>query len=96
VLKPVNIMGRLTCTVKEACAAVPCGRTHLYKMIRAGLVQHEKYCAKTLIVIASMPRAPEDSLSLPQIQALHLVRHFRLPMPIAETIARLAFTESRR
>jgi hypothetical protein len=39
---------------------------------------------------------PEDSLSLPQIQALHLVRHFRLPMPIAETIARLAFTESRR
>jgi excisionase family DNA binding protein len=46
---------RQTCTVKEACAAVPCGRTHLYKMIRAGLIQAEKFGSKTLVVIASLP-----------------------------------------
>ena len=46
---------RKTCSVKEACAAVPCGRTHLYKMIRAGLIQAEKFGSKTLIVIASLP-----------------------------------------
>lgn len=52
---PPTLNERLTCTVKEACAAVPCGRTHLYKMIRAGLVQVEKFGAKTLIIIASLP-----------------------------------------
>jgi excisionase family DNA binding protein len=46
---------RLTCTVREACAAVPCGRTHLYKMLRAGLIQAEKFGSKTLVVIASLP-----------------------------------------
>jgi excisionase family DNA binding protein len=46
---------RRTCTVKEACAVIPCGRTHLYAMIRAGLVQAEKFGSKTLIVIASLP-----------------------------------------
>jgi hypothetical protein len=46
---------RQTCSVREACAAVPCGRTHLWKMIRAGLVQSEKFGGRTLIVIASLP-----------------------------------------
>jgi hypothetical protein len=52
---------RKTCSVTEACAAVPCGRTHLYKLIRAGLVQAEKFGGKTVIVIASLPgfRKPE-------------------------------------
>jgi excisionase family DNA binding protein len=47
----------LTCTVKEACTAVPCGRTHLYKMIHGGLVRAEKFGNKTLVVIASLPGA---------------------------------------
>jgi hypothetical protein len=52
---------RRTCTVREACAAIPCGRTHLYAMIRAGLVQAEKFGDRTLIVISSLPgfRKPE-------------------------------------
>jgi excisionase family DNA binding protein len=46
---------RQTCTVKEACAAIPCGRTHLYRMIQAGRIKVEKLGSKTLIVISSLP-----------------------------------------
>lgn len=61
--KSIPFNERLTCTVKEACAVIPCGRTHLYVMIRAGLIKAEKFGDRTLIVISSLPgfRKPETA-----------------------------------
>jgi excisionase family DNA binding protein len=54
------IRERLTCSINEACAAIPCGRTHLYKMIRAGLIKAEKFGDRTLVIVASLPGASEQ------------------------------------
>jgi excisionase family DNA binding protein len=55
--RPIDLKNRLTLTVREACQVIPCGRTHLYKMIRADLIRAEKLGSKTLIVVASLPGA---------------------------------------
>ena len=55
--RPIDLKNRLTLTVPEACAIIPCGRTHLYRMLAAGLVRAEKFGSKTLIVVASLPGA---------------------------------------
>jgi excisionase family DNA binding protein len=53
---------RRTCTVNEACAMIPCGRTLLYRMIREGLIKTEKFGDRTLVMVASLPGA-----SAPQV-----------------------------
>jgi excisionase family DNA binding protein len=55
--RPIDLKNRLTLTVREACQVIPCGRTHLYRMIGAGLIRAEKLGSKTLIVVASLPGA---------------------------------------
>jgi excisionase family DNA binding protein len=55
---PIDLNNRLTLTVREACQIIPCGRTHLYRMLSAGLIRAEKLGSKTLIIVASLPGAP--------------------------------------
>ena len=57
--KSIPISERKTCSVREACAAIPCGRTHLYKMIRAGLIQAVKFGHRTLVIVSSLPGVKE-------------------------------------
>ena len=51
----VSLEGRRTCSVAEARAAIPCGNTHFWKMVKAGHIQVEKFGGKTLVIIASLP-----------------------------------------
>jgi hypothetical protein len=59
--KNIPIWERRTCSVNEACSAIPCGRTHLYKMIRAGLIKVEKFGDRTLVIVASLPGAKQEA-----------------------------------
>ena len=58
--KTIPMWERRTCSIREACAAIPCGRTHLYKMIRAGLIKIEKFGDRTLVIVASLPGASKQ------------------------------------
>jgi excisionase family DNA binding protein len=55
--QPIDLKNRLTLTVTEACAIIPCSRTFLYRMLAAGLIRAEKLGGKTLILVASLPGA---------------------------------------
>jgi hypothetical protein len=57
----IPLSERRTCSVNEACNAIPCGRTHLYKMISAGLIKVEKFGDRTLVIVASLPGAKQEA-----------------------------------
>jgi hypothetical protein len=60
-------MEKLTCTVKEALAALSLGHTKFYELVRAGDIDIVKIGTRTLVKVASLLRIVEgDSLSTNQ------------------------------
>jgi excisionase family DNA binding protein len=60
-------MEKLTCTVKEACAALSLGRSKFYELVGAGEIDTIKIGTRTLVKVASLLRVVEgNSLSTNQ------------------------------
>jgi len=57
-------MEKLTCTVKEALAALSLGRSKFYELVGAGKIDTIKVVTRTLVKVASLLRIVEgESLS---------------------------------
>jgi excisionase family DNA binding protein len=56
---------RPTCSVNEACAAIPVGRSYLYELIAAGKVRKIKLGKKTLIDVPSLLAAVRGDAQRP-------------------------------
>ena len=56
-------MEKLTCTVKEALAALSLGRSKFYELVGAGEIDTIKVGTRTLVKVASLLRVVEGGLS---------------------------------